>query len=305
VDCIFIDPPYNTGNEGWCYNDRVNSPMMREWLNSNPVGIEDGLRHDKWLAMMWPRLRLLHELLADEGSLWMTLDDNEAQRATIMLCEIFGESNHEATIAWEKRFTRSNNATRFSSSKDYIIVFRKSEKFRPGKEARSQTSTEQYGNPDNDPSGPWISVSYVNPASKAQRPNLVYRIKNPFTGELVEHETNAWKFSLETHSQHELSGRLWWGANGDFRYPRLKVYLTGGVVPIDIWAHQFAGSTDLAFKEVQAIVGRGAFETVKPVKLISRVLEMATTQDSLVLDSFAGSGTTAHAVLAANAKDGG
>nr|WP_312915544.1 DNA methyltransferase [Candidatus Competibacter phosphatis] len=89
VDCIFIDPPYNTGNEGWCYNDNVNSPMLRDWLNSNPVSIEDGLRHDKWLCMMWPRLRLLHELLAEDGSLWMTLDDNEAHRATAILTEVF------------------------------------------------------------------------------------------------------------------------------------------------------------------------------------------------------------------------
>lgn len=164
VDCIFIDPPYNTGNEGWCYNDNVNAPMIREWLEANPIGIEDGLRHDKWCAMMWPRLRLLHELLSDTGSIWITLDDNEAQRATLMLLEIFGEGCHEATIAWEKRFTRSNNATRFSSSKDYLIVFRKTGAFKPGKEPRSEESQDTYDNPDKDLKGPWISVSYVNPA---------------------------------------------------------------------------------------------------------------------------------------------
>ncbi len=305
VDCIFIDPPYNTGNEGWCYNDNVNSPMLRDWLNSNPVSIEDGLRHDKWLCMMWPRLRLLHELLAEDGSLWMTLDDNEAHRATAILTEVFGWQNHEATIAWEKRYTRSNNATRFSSSKDYLIVYRKSEHFHPEKETRSQESEESYANPDNDQNGSWITVSYVNPALKVDRPNLVYKIRNPFTGELVEHETNAWKYKEETHNKFESERRLWWGKNGEFRYPRLKVYLKDGIVPIDLWSHEFAGTTDQAFKEVEAIIGRGVFETPKPVKLIQRVIEIGAKSNSIILDSFAGSGTTAHAVLAANAKDGG
>jgi adenine-specific DNA-methyltransferase len=305
VDCIFIDPPYNTGNEGWSYNDNVNSPMIKEWLSANPIGIEDGLRHDKWCAMMWPRLRLLHELLADNGSLWMTLDDNEASRATAMLEEIFGAGNHEVTIAWEKRFTRSNNATRFSSSKDYVLVFRKSEAFRPGKEPRSEESEEAYDNPDNDESGPWISVSYVNPASKADRKNLVYPIQNPITGKWVEHETNAWKFSPETNAKHIAEKRLWWGATGELTYPRLKVFLKDGVVPIDLWSHQFAGTTDQAFKQLEQIMGRGAFETIKPSKLILRVLEIATHANSLILDSFAGSGTTAHAVLEANKRDGG
>lgn len=305
VDCIFIDPPYNTGNEGWAYNDNVNSPMIREWLSANPIGLEDGLRHDKWACMMWPRLKLLHELLADDGSLWVTLDDNEAHAAICILTEIFGGSNHEATIAWEKRFTRSNNATRFSSSKDWIIVFRKSEIFKPGREPRSEESTGSYSNPDDDPRGEWVSVSYVNPASKADRKNLVYAIKNPFTGQYVEHESNAWKFSRAKNDKHIDQNRLWWGVDGGMRYPRLKVFLTDGVVPVDLWKHDFAGTTDQAFGELASIMGRGAFETIKPTKLVRRVLELATKKDSIVLDSFAGSGTTAHAVLAANARDGG
>ena len=305
VDCIFIDPPYNTGNEGWAYNDNVNAPMIREWFSANPIGIEDGLRHDKWCAMMWPRLRLLHELLAEDGSIWITLDDNEAQRATLLLLEIFGEGCHEATIAWEKRFTRSNNATRFSSSKDYLIVFRKTEAFKPGKEPRSEESQDTYDNPDKDPNGPWISVSYVNPASKEARPNLVYPIKNPHTGKDVEHETNAWKFKPNTHKKYLEDNRLWWGQTGELTYPRLKVYMSDGMVPIDLWQHGFAGTTDQAFKQLEQIMGRGAFETIKPTKLIQRVLELATKPDSIILDSFAGSGTTAHAVLEANKRDGG
>ena len=108
VDCIVIDPPYNTGNEGWCYNDNVNAPMIREWIDANPVGTDDGLRHDKWCAMMWPRLRLLHELLSETGSFWMTLDDNEVHRARGMLDEIFGSRRSLGQIAWQKRTSRES-----------------------------------------------------------------------------------------------------------------------------------------------------------------------------------------------------
>lgn len=124
VDCIFIDPPYNTGNEGWSYNDNVNAPMIREWLQSNPIGIDDGLRHDKWCAMMWPRLRTLHELLAEDGSLWITLDDNEGQRGKLILDEIFGEDGFVASIAWEARYSVSNDAS-ISNSHNYVLVYSK------------------------------------------------------------------------------------------------------------------------------------------------------------------------------------
>lgn len=115
-----MDPPYNTGNEGWCYNDNVNSPMMKEWLTTNPVGIEDGLWHDKWLAMMYPRVKLLHELLSDAGSFWMTLDDNEIHRARVMMDEIFGEQNFVATCIWHKVFSPKNTAQFFSEDHDYL-----------------------------------------------------------------------------------------------------------------------------------------------------------------------------------------
>ena len=153
VDCIFIDPPYNTGNEGWCYNDNVNAPMIKEWLDANPVGIEDGLRHDKWCAMMWPRLRLLHEILSENGSLWITLDDNEVHRARGMLDEVFGENCSVGQIAWQKRTSRENRAA-LSPSFDHVLVYSKALRdtwklFRnlllPGDAG--------YSNPDNDP--PW------------------------------------------------------------------------------------------------------------------------------------------------------
>ncbi len=126
VDCIFIDPPYNTGNEGWCYNDKVNSPMMREWLDSNPVGIEDGLRHDKWLAMMWPRLRLLHELLSEKGSLWMTLDDNEVHRARTVLGRGIWQQDHLWQPVFGKNAYSPNERRNFYfGHHDYLLVYAK------------------------------------------------------------------------------------------------------------------------------------------------------------------------------------
>ena len=125
VDCIFIDPPYNTGNEGWSYNDNVNSPMMKEWLSTNPINAEDMLRHDKWCAMMWPRLTLLRELLSDTGSFWMTLDDNEIQNARAILDEIFGSKNFVATCIWHKMDSPKNTAVRFSEDHDYLVVYAK------------------------------------------------------------------------------------------------------------------------------------------------------------------------------------
>ena len=126
VDCIFIDPPYNTGNERWCYNDNVNAPMIKEWLSSNPVTIEDNLRHDKWCAMMWPRLRLLHELLTDEGSIWITLDDNEIHRARLVLDEIFGEQSFICKIATQSN-KRGQTYKQVAKTHEYILVYGKTE----------------------------------------------------------------------------------------------------------------------------------------------------------------------------------
>ena len=125
VDLMFIDPPYNTGNEGWCYNDGVNSPIMSEWLSTNPVDGEDMLRHDKWLCMMWPRLALLRELLSEHGSLWMTLDDNEVHRARMVMDEIFGDTSHVATVVWEKADSPKMDAETFSTRHDTMLVYAK------------------------------------------------------------------------------------------------------------------------------------------------------------------------------------
>jgi len=266
VDCIFIDPPYNTGNEGWCYND--NSPMINEWLSDNPIGLDDGLRHDKWCAMMWPRLKLLHELLADDGSLWMTLDDNESPHARCMLDEIFGDENFVAEIEWQKRYTRSNNTDNFTSVIDHLIVYSKTSLFQVNLVERGELADARYSNPDNDPRGPWKAIPFLNPATCEQRPNLCYTITNPNTGVRTTpgKADNAWRNSEDVYERFLAEKRFWWGARGDKPVPDIKRFLSEvkqGMAPITFWDHSYAGNTDDAARELNTIFGAKVFDTPK------------------------------------------
>ena len=260
VKCIYIDPPYNTGNEGWIYNDNVNSPLIKEWLTANgPVDVDDLERHDKWLCMMWPRLHLLKDLLTDDGVIFVSIDDREQHRLRVLMDEIFGEDNFVACISWEKRYTRSNNAKMFTSVVDKIIVYRRSSDLNYLREQRNEKSDAIYENPDDDPRGPWTSVSYVNPATRSQRPNLVYEIENKRTGQKISHPTNAWKFECNEHKKHVSEDRLWWGKSGRLKYPRLKKFLSevsDGLVPVDLWKHVDTGTTDEGSKQLEMILGR-------------------------------------------------
>ena len=316
VKCIYIDPPYNTGNENWVYNDNVNSPMMQAWLKKHsPVDLEDLERHDKWLCMMWPRLHLLHELLSDDGIIFISIDDNEQHHLRLLMDEIWGVENFLADIIWQHRYGRSNNAKLFSNQREHIIVYRKSDIVSHIRVKRDEKLNETYSNPDDDPRGSWVSSSYVNPALKEQRPNLVYAVINPYTGEAINHPTHAWKYSRNTYEEHVRENRLWWGINGDLRYPRLKNFLSEseekGIVPIDLMLADTAGTTDEGTKQLQTVFQRAAleFNNPKPTRLIANLIEIAEgvskKNNTIVLDSFAGSGTTAHAVLALNKEDSG
>ncbi len=315
VNCIYIDPPYNTGNEGWVYNDKVNSPLMRGWLAENgPVDGEDLLRHDKWLCMMWPRIHLLHALLADDGVIFVSIDDNEQHHLRMLMDEIFGEENFVADIVWQHRHGRSNNAKLISNQREHIIFYRKSDALSRIRTVRDEQLNETYSNPDDDPRGAWASSSYVNPATKEQRPNLVYSVLNPRTNAMVDHPTHAWKYSRAVHEEHVKDDRLWWGTNGDMRYPRLKNFLSEsnakGIVPVDLLLADVAGTTDEGTRELQTAFQSSNvdFNNPKPTKLIRKLIAISegnSGKDSLVLDSFAGSGTTAEAVLALNKEDGG
>ena len=316
VKCIYIDPPYNTGNEKWVYNDNVNSPLMQQWFADNDlVDDEDLERHDMWLCMMWPRLHLLKELLADDGVIFVSIDDNEQHHLRMLMDEIFGEGNFLADIIWQHRYGRSNNAKLFSNQREHVLAYRKSDAISHIRVKRTEELNETYSNPDNDPRGRWVSSSYVNPATKEQRPNLVYAVLNPHTGEVVNHPTHAWKYSQSTYEKHVKENELWWGMDGRLRYPRLKNFLSKseekGIVPIDLMLADIAGTTAGGTKQLQSVFQSTAidFNNPKPTKLIENLIEIAegtlSKGDSIILDSFAGSGTTAHAVLGLNKEDGG
>lgn len=313
VKCIYIDPPYNTGNEGWCYNDNVNSPQMQEWLkkNANPVDREDMQRHDKWLCMMWPRLQLLRELLADDGVIFVSIDDNEQARLKTIMDEVFGEENHITCITWQKKVSPANDATHFSGDHEYLLVFAKNaETWRPYRLPHNEKQLQNYKNPDNDPRGNWNSASYTCNKSKDERPNLYYPIINPNTGkEVWPKPTAVWAYGQETSEKHQKEGCLYWGKDGKAQFPRFKKFLSDAkkVVPRSIWLYSEVGSTQSASVELRSIFPNieNYFPTPKPSELIKRALQVATDKDSIILDSFAGSGTTAHAVLDLNKEDGG
>lgn len=304
VDCIFIDPPYNTGNEKWSYNDNVNSPMMREWLSSNPITIEDALRHDKWCAMMYPRLKLLRELLSENGNFWMTIDDNEVHHAKAILDDIFGQDRFIASVVWQKR-TSPESRVRLGPAQDYILVYGNGQA-RDGLRKLSITEEQEaeFDNPDDDPRGSWTSTDF---SAQGFRPNQMYKIKTPSGKEYDPPPGRCWSTIESEYLRLKKEGRMWFGVKGDAR-PRVKTYLdeSEGVSAWTWWTNQEVGDNQESKKEVLRILGPdNPFDYPKPTRLLSRILAIGTDSESLVLDSFAGSGTTAHAVLVANAKDNG
>jgi len=311
VDCVYIDPPYNTGNEDWAYNDNVNSPEIREWLGET-VGkeTEDLSRHDKWLCMMTPRLMLLHELLAEDGSFWMSIDDNEVHHARALLDEVFGRKNFVDTVIWQKNFAPKNSAKFFSSDHDYILVYAKDkENWDRNLLPRSDEQDERYGNPDDDPRGPWTSGDLT---ARNYYSEGIYPIDTP-SGRTIDGPPKGtyWRISKEKLRELDEDNRIWWGKDGD-NVPRLKRFLSevkDGVVPQTLWTYEEVGHTQESKKELVEICdfesSDDVFVTPKPTRLIERILDIATDPGDLVLDSFAGTATTGHATLKKNAQDGG
>ena len=307
VDLIFIDPPYNTGNEGWCYSDGVNSPIMKEWLSTNPVDGDDMLRHDKWLCMMWPRLVLLRELLSESGSIWITLDDNEVHRARMVLDEIFGEDRCVGQIAWQKRTSRENRAA-LSPSIDHLLVYSVS----PVDDWKSfrnllPATDDGYSNPDDDKRGAWKSIPF---SAQGSRKNQRYEITTPTGKILAPPKGRCWGATeAEFLRLRDVEKRVYWPKDGD-GLPRIKQFPENakGLVPDTLWLASEVSDTEASKKQLLQMFSEEAdfgLHAPKPVELIERIVEIACSPSSLILDSFAGSGTTAHAVLKANAKDGG
>lgn len=277
VKCIFIDPPYNTKSAFEHY--------------------DDNLEHSQWLSMVLPRLQLLRDLLRDDGSIWVTIDDNEGHYLKVLMDEVFGRRNFVANLAWHKRVSPANDAHYFSNDHDHVLVYAKTKtKWAPNKLPRSEAQQKYYTNPDSDPRGPWNSAAYTCAKTADERPNLYYPLTHPKTGEEVwPKKTRVWAFGRETHEEHVRNKMIYWGVDGGASLPRIKKFLdgSGDVVPRSIWAHEDSGHNQEAMLEGLALFESARFGTPKPERLLQRILHIATAPNDLVLDSFLGSGTTA------------
>ena len=362
IKCIYIDPPYNTGNEGWVYNDNVNDPKIKKWLGE-VVGKEgeDLTRHDKWLCMMYPRLKLLQKLLANDGIIFISIDDTECSNLILICNEIFGASNFVANVSWQRTYSPRNDSKGIVSEVEHLVVFSKNPGWQPNKLPRTEAMDSRYKNPDNDVA-PWKSSDAFAPGA-ATHQGMVYAIQHPFTGKMLYPSNGrCWRYQQSSmleymhgwcnyrlenlHDEKERArvcgidesavrkdvlaivleeplevsaakaqkvynrGR-WPGfyfTKGGYGGIARKTYLenVGGRLPTNLWMYEETGHTDEAKKELISLFGgRSPFDTPKPTRLLDFVLKVAGTSETLMLDSFAGSGTTAHAVLNANKADNG
>lgn len=306
VKCIYIDPPYNTGNESWVYNDNVNHPKIKKWLGE-VVGKdgEDLTRHDKWLCMMYPRLKLLHKLLADDGAIFISIDDNEQANLKLMCDEIFGVRNFLSSFIWNKKNVVQNDARFSSTNHEYILTYRKTEKLeRYNLLPRTEKANSRYKNPDNDPRGVWTSVALQ---AKSGSDSNIYEITFPNGVKWKPVPGTYPRLNKESIEKAYKENRLWFGAKGT-NVPRLKKFLSEvsqGMVSSSILPNEDYGSTQYAKETIKKILEKNVFDTPKPDKLIEALINLSSDKHSIILDSFAGSGTTAHAVLNLNKQDGG
>lgn len=362
IKCIYIDPPYNTGNEGWVYNDNVNDPKIKKWLGE-VVGKEgeDLSRHDKWLCMMYPRLKLLQKLLAEDGVIFISIDDMEYANLKLICDEIFGLNCFVSNISWQRTYSTRNDSKGIVNEVEHIVVYSQQPGWNPSKLPRTAEMNARYSNPDNDIQL-WKSSDAFAPGA-ATHQGMVYAIQHPFTGQMLYPANGrCWTFgqeqmleimcgwcdyelrnlndakeraavcgvpesevregvkaivlskSLEESKGHAESvykrgqwPRFFFTKGGKGGIAR-KIYLenVGGRLPTNFWPFAETGHTDEAKKEMLAIFGgKVTFDTPKPVRLLEFILTIAGGKETLILDSFAGSGTTAHAVLNMNKADGG
>jgi adenine-specific DNA-methyltransferase len=304
VKCMYIDVPYNTGNEGWIYSDRVNSPMIKEWLGK-VVDKEDLSHHDKWLSMMMPRLKLLKELLSKTGIIFVSIDDHEYCHLKMMMDEIFGETQHIGTLIWKRRQnvdSRPKNG--LSSDHEYVLCYGRTESARLRGKEKDMT---KYANPDNDERGPWMSADMTGLATKEQRPNLHYDLENPETGIVYACPPTGWRYERSRMAELIRNGEVLFPKKEDGR-PRRKKFSKDleseytGFSSILNTVFNTQGTRELR----ELFDGKEVFDFPKPKDLIKILIQQVCMEEKdIVLDSFAGSGTTAQAVLELNKEDGG
>ena len=321
VKMIYIDPPYNTGND-FVYEDDF-AQSAAEYMDNSGQYDEEGNRlvtntesngrfHTDWLNMIYPRLKLAKDLLAEDGVIFISIDDGEAANLLKVCNDIFGESNFVADLIWQKKFSRSNDATYFSTMHDHILCYCKSNimqnenGWRIGLLPRDGEIPNGYANPDNDPRGVWTSVIL---SAKSGSDSLLYEIQTPSGRKVLPPSGRYWSCSKDTFEKWKADGRIWFGSNGDGT-PRKKTFLSEvqqGLRPNTILFQDSVGNNQEAKQETKALFnGCGVFDGPKPVRLLNVLLKIANTKDdSIILDFFSGSATTAHAVMKLNAEDGG
>ena len=309
IKMIYIDPPYNTGND-FVYEDSFADPMARykevtqQTTKSNPETM--GRYHTNWLNMMYPRLRLAANLLREDGVIFISIDDNEVMNLRKLCDEVFGEENFVAQFIWERAFAPKNDARYVSNSHDYVLMYAKSiESFDIGKLERTEEINSRYKNPDNDPRGDWTSGDL---SVKTYNANTDYEITTPSGRKVNPPHGACWRVSRERFAELVADNRIWFGENGD-NVPRLKRFVSeiqDGIVPTSILFYKDVGHSQEGRQELKRVFDdKGYFDGPKPVRLISRLLRIGNVKkDDIVLDFFSGSATTAHAVIKANADDG-
>ena len=317
IKMIYIDPPYNTGGD-FVYPDdfsdnlenykRITGQIDDEGKQVGTNSELNGRYHTDWLNMMYPRLRLARNLLAEDGAIFISIDENEITNLQKICNEVFGENNFKSLITWQRKYSVSNNSKSMATICDYVLLYSKSGTFQNNLLPRTSDSLDRYSNPDNDPRGPWKAVDYLNQATVSERPNLCYEIINPNTGAIIKNGPKAWKYDRLTHLKHVQENRIWWGQNGTNTVPALKLFLSDvrdGLTPHNWWPYTEVGHTQEATNEVAKLLGCVAFDYPKPVRFLKRMLQIASEDNSVILDFFSGSATTAHAVMQLNAEDGG
>jgi adenine-specific DNA-methyltransferase len=314
IKMIYIDPPYNTKNDGFVYNDNFTSSTEqtleelgydREYIDYIE-NIQGAKTHSGWLSFMYPRLLLARDLLKDDGVIFISIDDNEVAQLRLLCDEVFGEENFVANLIWEKKFSPQNDAKWFSDNHDHILVYAKNKEiWRPKKLSRSEETNSRFTNPDNDPRGDWASSDMT---VKTYSEKYDYPITTPSGKEIYPTKGRCWSISKEKFHELIKDNRIWFGKKGE-NVPRYKTFLSEvneGIVPLTIWKYSDVGHNQEALQELKSLFdGESYFDTPKPTKLISQILKITTKDNDLILDFFAGSGTTAHAVMDLNAKDGG